>query len=116
VSWNHRCRQVEIDALFVAQTSGKPHLFLVEAKVSQRLQSGASQAQAGVPPLALRASVPHYLPIVPVYVRAMAAEDGAHFCVCECRWNYDDTAEPAIGDLRPAHVERIVLPGYGRTR
>ena len=115
VSWNHRRGQVEIDALFVAQRGGKAHLFLVEAKVSQGLQSLAKHKLV-YPLLALRASVPHYLPIVPVYVRAMAAEDGVHFCVCECRWSTDDSSEPAIGDLRPAHVQRLVLPGYGRSR
>jgi len=115
VSWNHRRGQVEIDALFVAQRGGKPHLFLVEAKVSTGLQSLAKHKLV-YPLLALRASVPHYLPIVPVYVRAMAAEGGVHFCVCECRWNLDESTEPAIADLRPAHVRRLVLPGYGRAR
>lgn len=115
VLWNHRRGQVEIDALFVAQRNGKPHLFLVEAKVSPGMQSLAKHKLV-YPLLALRTSVPHDLPIVPVYVRAMSAEDGVHFCVCECRLNSNDSSEPSISDLRPAHVQRFVLPGYGRTR
>ena len=113
--WNHRRGQVEIDALFVAQRDGKPHLFLVEAKASTGLESLAKHKLV-YPFLALRASVPTYLPIVPVYVRAMAAKDGVHFCVCECKWGSDDSSEPAIGDLRPAHAQRLILPGYGRAR
>jgi hypothetical protein len=115
VSWHHRRGQVEMDAVFIAQRGGKPHLFLVEAKVSTSLQSLAKHKLA-YPLLALRAAVPSYLPIVPVYVRAMAAEDGVHFCVCECRWDSGANLEQAIADLSPAHVKRLVLPGYGRTR
>lgn len=112
-SWNHHSGQVEIDALFVAQRGGKPHLFLVEAKVSKGPQSLAKHKLV-YPLLALRESVPHYLPIVPVYVRAMAAKDGVHFCVCECRWKSDNSSEPAISELNPFHAQRLVLPGYGR--
>ena len=66
--------------------------------------------------LALGQSLPHYLPVVPIYVRAMTAQDGVHFCVCECRWNADDGLDPAIADLIAFRARRLVLPGFGCAR
>lgn len=111
--WRHQNGQVEIDALFVAERKGEPHLFVVEAKFSNSFDSLAKHKLA-YPLLALATVVPSYLPIVPVYLRVMPSPDGLHFCVCECAQNAQAGPLPSVDSLRPQQVRRLVLAGMGR--
>ena len=111
--WHHRNGQVEIDALFVGERQGKPHLFIVEAKASKDFGSLAKHKLV-YPMLALRAVVPKYLPLVPVYLRVIPAPDGLHFCVCECSHSGQSTDGPSVDSLRPLRVSRFVLTGIAR--
>jgi hypothetical protein len=113
--WHHINGQVEIDALFVAERGGKPHLFVVEAKSSRDFDSLAKHKLV-YPLLALATAVPSYLPLVPVYLRVMPSPDGLHFCVCECAQPVQTGQLPSIDSLRPHRVRRLVLAGMGRRR
>jgi hypothetical protein len=110
VVWNHVRGQVEIDALFVARRQGKEILFLVEAKSGKESPSLAKHKLV-YPLLALRKSVPAYLPIVPVYIRTWHADDGLHFCITECQLS-PSAGPAAIADLQPVQTRRLVLAGF----
>lgn len=112
--WRHQNGQVEIDALFVAERGGKPHLFVVEAKSSNNFDSLAKHKLA-YPLLALATAVPTSLPMVPVYLRVMPSPDGLHFCVCECaQWGTAAGPLTSVDSLRAHRVSRLVLAGMGR--
>lgn len=110
--WRHQSGQVEIDALFVAERGGKPHLFVVEAKSSRNFDSLAKHKLV-YPLMALATAVPTYLPLVPVYLRVMPSPEGLHFCVCECAQPAQPGPWPSVDSLRPLRVRRLVLAGMG---
>lgn len=108
--WEHRNGQVEIDALFLGRRGGKETLFIVEAKCG--LPKGSIAKHKLVYPFAaLRATVPDYIGIVPVYVKTWAERDGQHFLVTEREPSL--SAPVVVSELRPLKVSLMVLNGYG---
>ena len=91
--WTHSRGQVEIDSLFIARRGGKETVFIVESKAAGELDSLAKHKLL-YPLLAIRGKVPHYMPVIPVYLRVVQREDGYHFYFAEC-----ELAKRADGDL-----------------
>ena len=92
VSWKHERGQVEIDAMFIARRGGRDVLFVVEAKVSDKLKSLAKHKLV-YPILAIRPHVPASLPIVPIYLRIVKNAGLLNFYVTECRLGDDQSIE-----------------------
>lgn len=107
--WLHSKGQVEIDSLFAARRRGKETVFIVESKAAGELDSLAKHKLV-YPLLAIRDSVPHYMDIVPVYLRAVQRADGCHFYVAEC--NLPEPADggaPVLSDLQTVSAKHYVL-------
>jgi hypothetical protein len=96
IRWRHECGQVEIDAIFAARRAGKDVLFVVEAKVSNRLKTLAKHKLV-YPVLSIQPHLPPSLPIVPVYLRIVRTARHLNFFVTECCMSID----AAIDGLSP---------------
>lgn len=108
-TFTHENGQVEVDAIFTARRGGKQTLFVVEAKTSDGLDSLAKHKLA-YSALAVAGRVPKYMPIVPVYLRAIAKPDGRHFLVAECGPIDRDCC--VLDHLETRRVAHLVLPGF----
>lgn len=87
----HESGQVEIDLVFVARRSREETVFVVEAKYEDRLgrksatPSGTlAKSKLLFPVLAIQPRVPAGMPIVPVYLKAVVAEEVIDFHFAEC--------------------------------
>lgn len=96
-NWLHRNGQVEIDCLFFAKRNGKPLLFVVEAKRSESFDSLAKHKLV-YPYLALRASLPPAIQVIPIYLRAVRDGESWNFFVCECE--FAETTSLAVSSLK----------------
>ena len=114
VVWDHTKGQVEIDATFTARRGGQESLFVVEAKASDELDSLAKH-KLMYPVLAVRDRVPSYMPIIPVYLRAVRRRDGIHFYVAECEFGDVSGGVLSIANLRPVTRSHYVLAGFPNT-
>ena len=112
-TWKHVNGQVEIDALFVGRKDKKETLFVIEAKTSDCFES-LSKHKLIYPILALNSKVPGYIPIVPVYVRAIKpkGKEEIHFYIAVC--NVLDRRESiiSVSDLNVCDVKNFVLVGF----
>ena len=84
-------------------------MFIVESKAAGDLDSLAKHKLL-YPLLAIRGKVPHYMPVVPVYLRVVQREDGYHFYFAECvlaESAGDDV--PVLSDLRAVSKKHYVL-------
>ncbi len=112
VTWSHCRGQVEIDAVLVAKRDGKETLFVIEAKAGEEFESLAKHKLL-YPVLALRGGVPGYVPIVPVYMRALKRSDGIHFHIAECELNVEPGKVATVAGLTAKSVRHLVLLGFG---
>lgn len=87
-AWNHVDGQVEIDGAFIARRGGVKTMFVVEAKVSDGLESLAKHKIA-YPMLAIETMIPKGIPIVGVYLRVVRRISGFDFYVAECTFSSD---------------------------
>lgn len=104
--------QVEIDALFVAKRNGKEHLFVVEAKHGNKLDSLAKHKLL-YPALSVLQKLPPSMPIVPVYLRSVKTENGIDFYIAECPAivNNDDGLY-CLEQFSPSKVCALQLSNY----
>ena len=109
--WVHQKGQVEVDAIFTASRDGKEALFLVEAKKGDP-SGDLAKHKLVYPAAALRASIPDYMPIVPVYLKSWADSGDRHFLVAEC--DLATAPVPVVSDLSTRSASHWVLRGYGR--
>jgi hypothetical protein len=114
VTWAHTRGQVEIDAAFIAKREGNETLFVVEAKAGDEFDSLAKHKLL-FPALALRNGIPEYMPLVPVYIRALRRSDGFHFYVAECILSHAADGIVSLAGLVPRAVCHLVLMGFNRT-
>jgi len=100
-TWLHEKGQVEIDAVFVARRAGREVMFVVEAKVSDKLDCLAKHKLV-YPVLAIQPHVPASLPIVPVYLRVVRSSGLLNFYVTECCMSRVGSLEGfgSIGDTK----------------
>jgi hypothetical protein len=110
--WRHERGQVEIDSLFVAKRNRRECLFIIEAKSGRQTRT-LSKHKLMYPLLALREHVPHYIDLVPVYLRVFSEAGSLHFLAVECRVESPLRTAPAIADLVVHSARHLVLPGYG---
>jgi hypothetical protein len=107
--WTHARGQVEIDSLFAARRGGKETVFIVESKAAGGLDSLAKHKLL-YPLLAIRGKVPHYMPVVPIYLRVVPKEDGYHFYFAECELALPvDGDVPVLTDLHAVSQKHFVL-------
>ncbi|MBD2092463.1 hypothetical protein H6F67_21685 [Microcoleus sp. FACHB-1515] len=111
--WNHYKGQVEIDALFVGRRNSQETLFVVEAKTSSSFQSLAKHKLV-YPVLALRSKVPGYIPMIPVYVRAIKSKSRQEisFYIAECTPLDARKETISINKLDVVSVKHLVLMGF----
>ncbi|MFY8349123.1 DUF6997 domain-containing protein [Pseudoalteromonas sp. SSM20] len=104
--------QVEIDAIFVAKRNGKEHLFVVEAKHGDKLDTLAKHKLL-YPVLSVLQKLPPSMPIVPVYLRSVKKENGIDFYIAECPAivNRDDELY-CLEQLNPSKVHALHLSNY----
>ena len=114
VVWDHFQGQVEIDAMFTARRDGKETLFIIEAKYDTNLDSLAKYKLL-YPYLAIKSTVPKYLEIVLVYIRAIKKNDGVHFYIAECVINDDDKECPSMNSLEVNKPSYYLLGGLSIT-
>lgn len=112
VTWVHNRGQVEIDAVLVARREGKETLFVIEAKAGDEFESLAKHKLL-YPVLALRSRIPDYVPIVPVYIRALRRAEGIHFHIAECEMNGEPDRPPTVAGITSKAVWHFVLLGFG---
>ncbi|ARS88600.1 hypothetical protein B1756_01720 [Natrarchaeobaculum aegyptiacum] len=93
----HRNGQVEIDTLFVDRRESKRTLFVLEAKTGDR--ASLAKHKLVYPVLALAASVPPDVEIVPVYLRCRQRGERVIFDVAECTLEDPRESLPGIDDL-----------------
>lgn len=113
VTWTHTRGQVEIDAALIAKREGKETLFVVEAKAGDEFDSLAKHKLL-YPVLALRNGIPDYMPLVPVYIRAIRRQDAFHFYVAECALAASAAGMITLAGLVPKAVSHLVLMGFNR--
>ncbi len=104
--------QVEIDAVFVAKRDGKEHLFIIEAKHGDKLDSLAKHKLL-YPSLSLLQKLPSSMPIVPVYLRSIKTEKGIDFYIAECPCIVNQQDELySLDTLSPCKVQALHLANY----
>ncbi|AZN34895.1 hypothetical protein [Pseudoalteromonas sp. Xi13] len=104
--------QVEIDAVFVAKRDGKEHLFVIEAKHGDKLDSLAKHKLL-YPSLSLLQKLPSSMPIVPVYLRSIKTEKGIDFYIAECPCIVNQQDELySLDTLSPCKVQALHLANY----
>lgn len=104
--------QVEIDAVFVAKRDGKEHLFVIEAKHSNKFDSLAKHKLL-YPSLSLLQKLPSSMPIVPVYLRSIKTEKGIDFYIAECPCIVNQQDELySLDTLSPCKVQALHLANY----
>jgi len=110
--WQHHSGQVEIDALFIGKKNNRETLFVIEAKTSIRFKSLAKHKLV-YPILGLRSKVPTYIPMIPVYIRAIKSNNQGeiHFYIAICD-SLDDPEIVSISDLKVVDVKHFVLLGF----
>lgn len=108
-TWSHSNGQVEVDSLFLGRRNGKETLFLVEAKSSGSLSSLAKHKLV-YPLLGVRGGIPEYMPVVPVYLRAVRDGCDMQFYVAECSIPIANARPPALSSLEVVRSTCLVLP------
>ena len=104
--------QIEIDAVFVAKRGGKEHLFIIEAKHGDKLDSLAKHKLL-YPSLSLLQKLPSSMPIVPVYLRSIKTEKGIDFYIAECPCIVNQQDELySLDTLSPCKVQALHLANY----
>jgi hypothetical protein len=103
---------VQIDGVFIAKRHGIETLFVLEAKAGRGLDSLAKHKLV-YPYLALRSHVPDYMPITPVYLRAVRESGELHFYVATCTVASDRGQQVAISSLEATSVGHYVVRGFG---
>lgn len=106
--WQHLNGQVEIDAIFTGYRQGKPVAIIIESKAGDKLDSMAKHKLI-YPYLALRPSIPHYMEVLLVYMRAIKQHDGYHFLIAECSVQETQNIAASIADLTPGARSYLVL-------
>jgi len=109
VIWEHRNGQVEVDAVLTAQRQGRPVALIVESKANRGLGSLAKHKLL-YPYLALRNSIPEYMTVLLVYLRASREDDGFHFRIAQYEAKKGDTSVAEIANRRDCSVRHVVLP------
>lgn len=79
----HNRGQVEIDGLFLGRRGGADCLFVIEAKLGQRMGS-VSKHKLAYPAYGIAEKVPRDIPIVPVYLRIVRQQGALTYYVAEC--------------------------------
>ncbi|NJL57073.1 hypothetical protein HC928_19445 [bacterium] len=112
-TWTHQNGQVEIDALFVGKHEQRETLFVIEAKTSDKFESLAKQKLV-YPVLALSEKIPGYIPIIPVYVRAIKPKQSReiNFYIAKCQPLNPREKTISISDLKVIAVKNLVLMGF----
>jgi hypothetical protein len=108
VNWTHNAGQVEIDGLFTGKRNGKISLFVVEAKRSANFDTLAKHKLL-YPILALSEKVPSYMPLIPVYIRAIKRGDEIHFYIAECETV--DLNDPILSNIKANKLSHYVIVG-----
>lgn len=103
--WQHVAGQVEIDGAFIAYRGGVETLFVIEAKVSDDLDSLAKHKIA-YPMLALQTELKGAMPTIGVYLRVIRRRYGFEFCVAECVFS---SPNQEISSLIPVRAGRYRL-------
>jgi hypothetical protein len=102
IVWGHNNGQVEIDSFFTGQRNGKPVAVIMEAKKSEGLDSLAKHKLL-YPFLALNPSLPSYMDIILVYLRAIRQEDGFHFYIAECMPKNGNVSIDSLSIIKKSH-------------
>lgn len=95
--------------MFVARRESRETLFVIEAKLGPKIKSIAKH-KLFYPVLALSSHIPTDMPIVPVYVHIVRADDGLHYRVTECTCPALSAPVPSLVDLHPLSTKHLVLP------
>ncbi|MGO2012725.1 DUF6997 domain-containing protein [Pseudoalteromonas sp.] len=112
VTLEHINGQVEIDAVFVAKRNGKEHLFVIEAKHSDKFDSLAKHKLL-YPSLSLLEKLPSSMPIVPVYLRSIKTAKGIDFYIAECPCIVNQQDELySLDTLIPCKMQALHLANY----
>ena len=113
VLWKRTKGQVEIDAIITATRASRPMLFLIESKSSTKLDSLAKH-KLMYPLLALLKTVPPYIKIIPVYIRAIMGNEETHVYIAECETDYNRSEIPTIAGLTVSKAKHFIMrPIYG---
>lgn len=104
----HHRGQVEIDAVFTGRRDGQDCLFIIEAKTRGREHTLAKHKLV-YPVLALAPSVPHGMPIIPVYVRTQVTRQQVRYRVVECSFPDPRRRVTALDELQPTRRLSLVL-------
>lgn len=113
LEWKHINGQVEIDALFVGRKDKKETLFVIEAKTSDNFES-LSKHKLVYPILALSSKVPGYIPMIPVYIRAIKpkGKKEIHFYIAVCNSLDERDSILSISDLSVVDAKHFILMGF----
>lgn len=106
--WQHINGQIEIDAVFSGYRQGKPVAIIVESKASDKMDSLAKHKLL-YPYLSLRSSLPRYMQVLLVYMRAIRSKNGYDFYIAECSIHESQDIVPSITDLTPTTISHLVL-------
>lgn len=107
--WEHRNGQVEVDAVLTGQRQGVPVAVIVESKAKRGLGSLAKHKLL-YPYLALRQTIPDYMPVLMVYMRATREGDGFHFRIAAYEAKRTDTCVATFASAYECKVSHLVLP------
>ena len=106
--WDHTRGQVEIDAIITATRAGNPMLFLIEAKAGDKLDSLAKHKLI-YPFLSLLESVPAYIKIIPIYIRAVMEHEEIHVYIAECETDGNKHEMPTIAGLTVRKAKHYIM-------
>ena len=109
--FTHNNGQVEIDSMFVAERNNKECLFVVEAKVSDKLDS-LSKHKLLYPILAVENKIHQNLEVIPVYIRIIKSDQHIDFNIVECKIPRDNKEFGALDELVPHRTTRYRIYGY----
>jgi hypothetical protein len=108
--WTHDKGQVEMDGVFICSIKGNPTVVLIESKAGVQFGSLAKH-KLFYPTLALRTRVPNYMPIVPIYLRAIKRDRDIHFYFARCEMPSVMGTMPAINQLEAKEMRHVILTG-----
>jgi len=118
--WDHIDGQVEVDAILMGHRNGRPVAVIVESKAGESNAGSSKNTLAKhkllYPYMALRPSIPDYIPIELVYLRAWRQTDGFHFRTAQFITEGSPNAIQGSRVLSRPRVAHIVLPLHSLAR
>lgn len=113
--WDHIDGQVEVDALLTGHRDGRPVALIVESKAGKS-KTTLAKHKLLYPYMALRPSIPDYMPIELVYLKAWRQTDGFHFRTAQFATHDSPNAIQGSQVLAHPRVTHIVLPLHALAR